>query len=386
MARGRPRAPRNGAYAVPMTRPAPEPSVPGARVTGVDVARGLAVLGMFAAHVGSSTGGLFTATGWLDIADGRSATLFALLAGVSIALMSGGTTPLPRDERGTFRARLLVRAALLFLLGLVLTSLGAPIAVILPSYAVMFVLALPLVVVRPTTALAAGVGVLAVVPFLLAGPDPARPRGFLLELLAGTYYPALSWVGYVLVGIGIGRLPLGERATQTRLLIAGAALAVVGYGGGLVAARLTGLDDVLSLEPHADTTPEMLGNCGFAVVVLAGSLLACRVPATRAALRPLAATGSMPLTVYTAQIVTIAVLGPGVVLEPASNAVLVAFTLVTLAVCTLWVRYVGRGPLERAIRSATHALVPPAPPEPPPPGGPAVAHIPPDDVDDRAAR
>ena len=49
----------------------------------------------------------------------------------------------------------------------------------------------------------------------------------------------------------------------------------------------------------------------------------------------------------------IAVLGRDVVWYPESNAVLGWFVLVTLAGCTLWVRFLGRGPLEWLMRSLT---------------------------------
>ncbi|BDZ43068.1 hypothetical protein GCM10025865_23670 [Paraoerskovia sediminicola] len=61
------------------------------RLVGLDVARGLAVLGMFAAHVGVVEGA--RGAGWLTIADGRSSILFAVVAGISIALVTGGAAP-----------------------------------------------------------------------------------------------------------------------------------------------------------------------------------------------------------------------------------------------------------------------------------------------------
>src|ERR671933_2096393 len=72
--------------APPVTAEAPAPS---ARVTGVDLARGLALLGMFAVHVFDEyTDGGGTLTGYL--AAGRSAATFALVAGVSVAFLTGG--------------------------------------------------------------------------------------------------------------------------------------------------------------------------------------------------------------------------------------------------------------------------------------------------------
>lgn len=61
------------------------------RIAAFDIARGLAVLGMFIAHVGPEREGL---TGWLlGLADGRSSILFATLAGVSLAILTGRNVP-----------------------------------------------------------------------------------------------------------------------------------------------------------------------------------------------------------------------------------------------------------------------------------------------------
>ncbi|OUD84500.1 hypothetical protein BC477_16790 [Clavibacter michiganensis subsp. michiganensis] len=65
-----------------------------ARLRGIDAARGLAVLGMMAAHVAvPRTLELDEPATWLAITDGRSSILFATLAGLSIALMSGRERP-----------------------------------------------------------------------------------------------------------------------------------------------------------------------------------------------------------------------------------------------------------------------------------------------------
>jgi uncharacterized membrane protein len=84
--------------------------VPVARVGGVDVARGLALLGMFAVHVlptFTGDGGPTTAT---VIAGGRSAATFVLVAGIGLAFVSGGRRAVRGAERigvgaGTVRGR-----------------------------------------------------------------------------------------------------------------------------------------------------------------------------------------------------------------------------------------------------------------------------------------
>src|SRR5512135_1794727 len=116
-------------------------SVPN-RIGGVDVARGVALLAMFASHVGPDPGDGGVAS-LLAIAPGRSQALFILLAGVSIALLSGGRNP-ARGQAGQRAAtRIAVRAVLLIPLGLLLTALGSSVYVILTYYALFFLLALP---------------------------------------------------------------------------------------------------------------------------------------------------------------------------------------------------------------------------------------------------
>jgi Heparan-alpha-glucosaminide N-acetyltransferase, catalytic len=79
------------------------------RVLGVDVARGVALLGMMATHVFdeiTDTGPTATAV----VAAGRSAATFAFIAGLGVALLTGGrraspAVPAPPPPRGSRPAR-----------------------------------------------------------------------------------------------------------------------------------------------------------------------------------------------------------------------------------------------------------------------------------------
>ncbi|MEH3076040.1 MAG: heparan-alpha-glucosaminide N-acetyltransferase domain-containing protein [Quadrisphaera sp.] len=74
------------------------------RLVGVDAARGLALLGMMGTHLVSRT----TADGgvsWVyEVFSGRASALFAVLAGVGLAL-STGRTESPRGAAAPGRAR-----------------------------------------------------------------------------------------------------------------------------------------------------------------------------------------------------------------------------------------------------------------------------------------
>ena len=368
---------------LPGAPPRPAPTTD--RVHGLDAARGLAVLGMFTAHVGDESEEFFSPTGWLQVADGRSAATFALLAGVSAALLSGGRRPRASLRRD--RTRIVVRAVALAVLGVLMIALGTPVAVILPGYALMFcVLTVALRWSRPVLVGAAAVVALVGPPVVQSLRATGWPSTSLTGmLLAGEYYPALVWLAYLLVGLAIGRSDLRSPRVRGVLAGVGAAALVLGYGTAAVGVRVVEdprLRALLTSEPHADTTTEVVGNIGVVLLVL----VACLVLADRARwlVVPVAATGALALTAYCGHLVAIAVLGDGVVRD-ASNVTLALFIGITLAATTAWRLLVGRGPLEAALHGVSTGIAdavapaagPPAPPPghrpagwPPPPGPP----------------
>lgn len=120
---------------------------------GLDAARGLAVVGMFAAHAGNP--GLWgeESSALLGFAQGRSSILFAVVAGISLAMMTGGPLPPQGEDLRTARLRIGTRAAALLLVSGVVSILPSAVAVILSSYALWFVLAIPFLLMRPRSLL-----------------------------------------------------------------------------------------------------------------------------------------------------------------------------------------------------------------------------------------
>lgn len=318
------------------------------RIVGVDVARGLAVLGMVTAHVGAAGERWTDPWGWLQVADGRSAATFATLAGVSAALLSGGSTP---RDLGRARVRVALRAAVLGVLGVLLVSLGTPVVVILPGYAVMFAMLVPALGLGPGTlvALAAGSAVVGPLLVLAAGDAPWRTV-WPGSLLVGDYYPAAVWITYLLVGLAVGRAGLTGAGRRVRLAVTGACLAAAGYGAGAWAAAATPPGSLarrlLDLTPHSSSTAEVVGNLGVVLLVLVASLAVA--DAAPRLVAPVAATGALALTAYAGHVVVIAALGDDVVYRP-SNGVLLAFLVTIVAGCWLWRSTLGRGPLERLL-------------------------------------
>ncbi|GAA3226034.1 hypothetical protein GCM10017691_15290 [Pseudonocardia petroleophila] len=333
------------------------------RITGVDAARGLALLGMAAAHLHATTGPDGRATVVGDLVAGRASALFAVLAGVGIALGS-------RRGEGA-GAALVVRALLVGALGLGLeTVLDAPPAVILAQYALLFLVAVPLLRV-PAPALFAAAAVWCVASPVLShvlragmpdgpGPQPSftMPPGELLVTLGLTgYYPVLTWTTYLLVGLGVGRLDLASARTARRLVGTGAALAVLALGSsallgggpsGEQRAGITPSDDwawLLTAARHSGTPFDLAHTTGTALLVLGLCLLAPRVVGA-----VLAGPGAIPLTLYTAHVVV------GGLLGPFGTAVWVLQAVVALVVGGLFRRAGRRGPLEAVVAAASGAV------------------------------
>jgi uncharacterized membrane protein YeiB len=364
------------------------PSWPAHRVAGVDAARGVALLGMVAVHVVPPLrpdGSVSTA---FLIAAGRSSALFALLAGVGLALLAGGPTRRIGQDLTRVRLAVLVRAALLVLIGLLLGPLESGVAVILVYYGLLFAVAVPFLALGPRALTGLAVGVAVVVPVLshllrrllppasLAVPTTDffdRPwLGSVSELTLTGYYPVLPWLAYLLAGMAVGSLRLRDPRVAARLLVGGLLLAVgaravsellLGPLGGLDVLRglrpeLFGLplDTALTVglfgttpadswwwlavaAPHTATPLDLATTTGSSLAVLGLLLLVLQRPHVWA--EPLVAVGGMPLTLYTLHVVLLA--GP---LPRALPGAYLWHVLVVVAVAVPWRRLVGQGPLE----------------------------------------
>jgi len=345
------------------------------RIAGVDLARGLAVLGMIAAHVlwiddPFDWGDPST---WAAVVHGRSSILFATLAGVSIGLVTGGTTPIVGDAMRTARLRLIVRACLLWLLGLVLIGTGVPVYVILPAYAVLFLLSLPFLGLGARQVLVLAAVLAIVMPFVQvvfeALPVWSSPAGNDLSLAIGWHYPFPVWIAFLLAGLGVARAGILRLRVQVWMVAVGAALALIGYGmdaatGADLKAEETSLwGAVWTSRPHSTGLLEVIGSGGFAISLIGVCLLLCRTLLTWLVL-PVRAVGAMPLTAYTAQLLVWAIVAAAVLgdtgdlagfrdLEPFP-----ALVLWIVLGCTAWALLVGRGPLEWAFDRVARLAVP----------------------------
>lgn len=221
------------------------------RILGLDVARGLAILGMAGAHVGMTDAFDWgDPTTWTDLVHGRSSILFALLAGVSIALMTGRDVLPERERLPGIRLNLVGRGAVIFVIGLALELLNTPIAVILTLYGLLYVAVIPVLRWRPRQLLL-GVAVLALAgPALLAliSAVALQPFGAGIGFVLYGTYPITVWLALVLGGMALGRLRVQEVRTVVVALVIGVVLAAIGYGLGALGAGagLGGTESIVS--------------------------------------------------------------------------------------------------------------------------------------------
>ncbi|WP_151524489.1 heparan-alpha-glucosaminide N-acetyltransferase domain-containing protein [Serinicoccus kebangsaanensis] len=385
------------------------------RWVGVDLARTLALLGMFAAHLlpddGSGPGGV----SWgFQLVAGRSAALFAVLAGVGIALAASRASVLA-DPWG-HRRRLLVRAVLVGGIGLLLGVPDPGVAVILTYYALLFCCALPVLHWRagPLAWLALAWGLGSPVASILLRdvlPDPTLadpsltgllvdPLQLLTELLVTGYYPVLTWATYLFAGMSVGRV-LGARGAGrdvTRpLVLVGAASATLALGvsalltrsgevrGALLATTGLGADDWALLDqerrdgyfgthpdgswwwlgvwsPHSGSIVDLVHTTGSALLVL-GCCLALVRALPSLPWPVLSGAGRATLSLYSAHVILLSTpLGDAGVLARDTSTGLLAHSLIALVLGAALVALGRRGPLEWAVhRAVAGTPVTPAP-------------------------
>jgi uncharacterized membrane protein len=388
--------------------PGEEPPPKRPRLLGVDAARGIALIGMIAVHVFSLYDEQTDSASWLAaVFSGRAAALFAVMAGVGLALVSGGRRRHQGRQASADRRGIAARAAVIAVVGLTLGLFEVDIAIILVCYALLFVLALPfltmgirqLAVFTATWTLLSPAIAYLVRPVLYDAPftavldtDPnwtslADPVALLSSLFFTGSYPVFQWLSYVLLGVLLGRLALDSLRVQLWLAAGGAAAVAAaqltsafllkGLGGSsaLLATdeidswSLTDWNNRLLLDlsevdqttsgwwlavdaPHTGTTLDLLNTMGSAAMVLGLCLLLARVAGW--GLLALAGPGGMTLTLYSAHVLVMSfVYNPEI---PVGEDLLfwgqvIVFTAVGIA----YQVSARRGPLEQLAFTASKA-------------------------------
>ncbi|WP_208117342.1 DUF418 domain-containing protein [Streptomyces sp. NBC_00582] len=390
----------------PRTQPSAESAVPASpgpsmgRLVGVDLARALAVFGMYVVHIGPPLSATDGVASWIRyLADGHSSVLFATLAGFSLMLIAGRREPKTGLAGRRAKVRIAIRAVILLALGTAMAMEYGGV-IILGFYGVYFLLALPLVRLRAKT-LAITAAVLALVTPQLAfalnwlltesvqqtinAYDPLHRLSEVgvLDLLFTGFYPTITWMPFVIAGMALARLDLSAAPVQRRLAALGATLIVAAYGMSLLLAGPDALQSLaedgpssggsgsmppdggsfpampasslLTAGPHSGTTFDIIGSVGVAILMIVGATVAMdRMPRLRRLAKPVIAVGTMSLTAYVGHFVAQSVLPavPGADTR-GSWVPLITYVLGATVFAAIWSRFFRRGPLEYLLNAAT---------------------------------
>lgn len=324
---------------------------------------------------------------WLVHApSGRSSSLFVVLAGVGVTLLTRRASGVAPDARSAWLLRfaatrtLLLRATFLLGAGLLLYQVWW--IDILHFYACYLAIAavllwwapdVLLVVVWAAVVIAGGVLEWAQIDW--PSLPLLSPVGFLSDVLVDGVHPIVPWLAFVTYGVWLGRRDLRAPGTRARFALAGAAIFLGCELGSLALTTLVlAVPALAPLEPHLGIfgtgwTPEPLyvvSACATATlfVTLAHELISwprvAASPITRAAI----AAGQMALSIY----VTHAVLGvvvPGNLLGWRGSLSVERVTLwwavfcaVVIVAAGIWRRFLPRGPLEWVMRTLTSWQLP----------------------------
>jgi NADH:ubiquinone oxidoreductase subunit 6 (subunit J) len=339
---------------------------------------------------------------WIGLTfSGRAAALFAVLAGIGLALSTGKQVPAEGRALGAARRGIALRAAVIAAVGLALGGLEVNLAIILVHYAVLFLCVLPFlglrlkalcvwaaawIMVSPVLAYLVRPWLLASNPPLKLGHNPSwedlsTPSQLLGDLFFTGYYPVFQWLSYLLVGLVIGRLALTKAVVPVLLLTAGTAVAVSSKALGTAAMESWGgraalqevlnapgypLDSVLqvnltgvqqegswwwlaSAAPHSATTLDLVHTSAVAAAVVGACLLLGRLAdwLDLDLLLPLRGAGAMTLTLYTIHVWVVA----GFYLKPlpagwTEDGMYFAHAATAIIVGMVFVLLKRRGPLE----------------------------------------
>ncbi|WP_309080397.1 heparan-alpha-glucosaminide N-acetyltransferase domain-containing protein [Zhihengliuella sp.] len=330
---------------------------PGARVSALDLARGVAILGMFFAHAAPVGPESSLALKAMAAAAQVTAPLFVMLAGVSLGLMTGGGNP-AGGARWSLRWQILRRGLVLVVLGLALWQVNSGIAVVIDYIGIVIVLLVPLLFAPRWVLGVLATAALIASPLLKgwaereglmvwAADDPVLVR-LVSWFVLGPHYWAALFLFFALAGLIIARSDVRGTRTPLRLVLTGGVLGVVGLGAALATGSW----------PHPGSA-EPAGNLvalGCAVGLVGALLLLERHAAGRGVLRvlaPLEWAGRMPLTIYTLQIVLFGLVRAATG-SISSWLLLLGATGLSLLFAWAWTRWIsGQGPLEAAVAWAS---------------------------------
>lgn len=333
------------------------------RITGLDLARGFALLAVFVAHTAPIGPNSPVPLNWLEFADDIAAPLFTTLVGVSAGLAVRNAAVAGPVPRGRLVVAFAVRGVLLIVLGLLAGLAGATVIPILHYLGAVTLLLLPVLFLRPRWLVALSAAMV-IVSSLALEPASKLHKWLMIESiveqslwaelgkhLVGFFfadygYRVSSLLVWALAGLAISRLVFAERQRIRGLAVAGLAL--------LVAATALSTVTGGTLSSYSGTAPELLKSLGLACTIIALSCWLASTPFVKV-LGPVITLGSMTLTFYLAHIAALGLWTRLTGMTDDKWSILFALCAGSLITAALIRRRWRRGPLEWLMAQASSA-------------------------------
>lgn len=285
------------------------------RIIGFDLARAYAIFGMYIVNFnivfGNSNDTSWSAQ-FLSLFSGNSSTVFIMLAGMGIALMTNRSS-YTQEEKYKLKRTLLKRALFLFGLGLLL-SLWWP-ADILHFYGVYMCIAALLIFLDKKYYLYTTVCIIFLFHILLiilpyeTGWNFQKleyegfwtVNGFLRNTFYNGWNAVFPWLAYYTVGMYLGRLDWTLAHTQFKMLTIGFLFYISVLLLQFVSNHLSIHED-LRVFINADYLPPlfpfMISTLGFGLMLIAFFMYGSKFISENSFAQNLAKTGQMTLTHY----------------------------------------------------------------------------------------
>lgn len=353
------------------------------RIDGYDIARALAVFGMVIVNFKTVMHANNSNEAWwlsiFNVLDGRASAVFVILAGVGITLLTNGARLAGDKVRLNQEKNLLLRRAVfLFVIGLLYIAIWP--ADILHYYGIYIAIAAFLLSASTRKLLLVAVIISAGFPIAfslidystswnwdtLAYADFWSPNGFVRNLLFNGFHPVFPWAAFLMIGMAIGRLPMGNPHVRTKVfwfgLLSTIAFELLAFSLRALALHNGYSADVanylFSTTPMPPLPLYFLSAVSSSLAVIALCVHLGESWKDSFWIRPLIYTGRMALTLYIAHVV----IGLGALealglltnqsLSFAVGSALV-FCLVAMIVSYYWMSKFKLGPLEWLMRKMT---------------------------------
>lgn len=285
------------------------------RIIGFDLARTYAIFGMFIVNFNIVFGNFSDKTGlnyFLSMFSGNSATLFVMLAGMGVALMTNRET-YANEDKIRLRNTILKRALFLFVIGLLLQTFWP--ADILHFYGgYMTFAAFLLFIDRKYYLWVSAIAILIFHLLFLFIPFETNwnfetlhyrnfwtVKGFITNFFYNGWNSVFPWLAFFTTGLYLGRLKWQEPNTLKRMFIIGLVL----YFTVLATQYLTNnysnnadLQQIMNADYLPPFLPFMLSTTGFGFMLISFFMYLGNLVADKKWANNLAQVGQMTLTHY----------------------------------------------------------------------------------------